>query len=1474
MISSDREKLLHKIDRASVLSLDVFDTLIFRKTNTPETVFDLVGKHFGIHGFRKLRMDEQNEASRRTYAKNGYPHADMDEIYEVLSEHTEIPVDWAEVKAYEIALEKDALTANPEMLEIFRYAKEKGKRVVATSDMYLFAATLREILEANGYVGFDRIYCSADEHKAKFNKELFAHVVEQEQVPFDRILHIGDKERDDGEYPASFGMDTFVYHHDADLDKVKNAPGSDIDNGLYKILYDSKKGFWYNLGVEVGGPMYMGLYLWMKEKLAANVGKEIYFLSRDGYNLYQILRDEDKRNKKYLYVSHRSILLAGITEIDEEAMKELPPYTRGQTLAGIFNYLCISTGKIKFLKDCGFSSFEERITTDEEIERLRKLYSLNREVILERCQIERENALAYFESVGFLKEDCLVFDCGWNGSSQYLLERFKKATCCKTKTGFLYFGIKNTDKSRRQLHGLHYDAYAFDWYRNFSLQATCNEAVVLYELFFSAPHESVFYYRSDGVVFEEGKGDSWKEEILEGIKDYLRMGVPFAEKYPVEYSPQDALGHIQRLVRYPNAEEAVEIGNLTNFDAFARSKGQEKYIAYVTEREFHKHPEAEIYWMNGLFERPDITEELKSEIAESKGIAYPTPESPEYHLEDGQSIRNYNRWMQARESEQIEERQLQYRPLFSIVIPVYNTVTEQLREAIDSVLAQIYENYELILVDDCSSWENVRPVLQSYETNAHVHVIYRTRNGHISAATNDGIAAACGDYIVFMDCDDVLVSTALYEVAKKIDDEPDLDFIYSDEDKITEDGKIRHMPFFKPDWSPDLFLCSNYANHLSVCRTSIVKKVGGLRSAYNGSQDYDFVLRFMEHSANDRVGHISKILYHWRERKESVAYAMSSKNYATEAAANAKLDMIRRQGLPAHLEYIDGINQHRIVYEVESAPLVSIIIPSKDHPELLRQCITSIHEFTNYGNYEIVVVDNGSSAQNRQLIEDYLKEQGCLYVYGEYDFNFSKMCNLGAERSIGEYLLFLNDDIEVFQSDWLMRMLGHAQRSHVGAVGAKLYYPETTLIQHAGVANTKDGPSHSFLRWSDEAASYFGFNRWDYDCIAVTGACLLVEGKLFWQVGAFDEKLPVTYNDIDLCFRIHEAGYYNVVRNDVVAYHHESLSRGNDTADSQKYLRLSRERLALYRKHPELDGKDPYQNENLRRYNNVVFYEKGFDAVETTDVSAAMCMGAGYLDAMDAVERGIRFYGWSFIPERTDNANLQRYLILQDPYGKQVRIPAQNVKRPDILTWMKGRDDLLYSGFECYIRKDVLALDRVQYQPGILYVDSNGGEYITWIGGEKPVYWVPPFEEYGICERLENTKLHPTNQEFCGVVDEVMQEDEHLRITGWAFLNVEDHYQYRTKVLLKAESGVLWEVSTVEVERLDVALDFPQKHFLRNVGFACNIWTKCLDESEKYEIILRLEDKVGGNVYDVETGVWVGRMKGDGGRKTMKGARP
>lgn len=1454
MNSREIAKLKKMIDKAGVISFDVFDTLIFRRVNTPETIFDLIGKHFGIHRFRKLRMDEQNRASRIVYQNHGYPHADMNEIYDALSKHDEYNVDWNEVKKYEIQIEKDAITANPEMLEIFKYAKSSCKKVIAVSDMYLFAVTIREILEENGYIGFDHIYCSADEHKAKFNKELFRLVKEKENVEYGDILHIGDSRTADVEIPNEFGIKTFLYSRGISFDDVDKAAGTELDRGLYKILYD-KRSFWYNLGVEAGGPLYMGMYLWLEKKLK-NTDKKIFFLSRDGYNLYQLFKSAGYKNAEYLYTSRRALLLAGVTEMNDEVISDLPPFTFGQTVGEILDYLRVDKAEIKHLKDVGIDGFDSVISTVDDMNAFKKLYKLDQEVFLERCKEEREHAVDYFLKKGFLDADSIVFDCGWSGSSQHLIDRFKKAVGCEYENYFYYFGIFNSAKSLKQLHGKKYEAYAFDPFRNFGLQAEVKDSVVLYELFFSAPHESVHYYGKDGVLFEKGEGDKEKDEIFEGIREYLNMGLNFAKKYDIEYSPELALGHLRRIVSLPSSAEAVNIGNMHNVDGFARKDGVVKKIAYVTKQQLIDNPQTEIYWMKGLLARYDISEELKRKAAALNGVECPFQPEPKYHLEHTQSIENYHRWLQQQNEEIAVKQELLYRPLFSVVIPVYNTVTSQLKEAIQSVLAQTYVNYELILVDDYSTWENVVPVLKSFEDNERVNVIYRTENGNISAATNDGIAAAKGEFIIFMDCDDTIESDALYEFVLKLNENKKLDFIYSDEDKITEDGKIRHMPFFKPDWSPDLFMSMMYTNHLAAYRASIVKEIGGLRSAYDGCQDYDMTLRFMEHSSNDRVGHIAKILYHWRERKESIAFAMSSKSYAMDATGAAKQEALVRRGIKGHVECIPEISQYRVIYDVVGFPMVSIIIPSKDNPKILKQCVDSIYKFTECQNYEIIVIDNGSCEENHEEISKYLNKKEIKYIYGEYDFNFSLMCNIGARASKGDYLLFLNDDVEIIRDGWLTVMLGMAQQPHVGAVGAKLLYPDSTLIQHAGVSNLVEGPGHNFMKYDDSGVYNFGFNRVDYDCAAVTGACLMVNRDVFTEVDGFDESFPVAYNDVDLCYKLIEAGYYNIQRNDVICYHHESLSRGSDLLSAEKILRLSEDRMRLYHKHPEFKNKnDPFLNNNLHMYGNILDLKIPCSTVEKVDALGIEQGVECNIDTLGIHNKQVYVSGWCVMPERFDNDKLKKNVLFQDPYGNIYSVKACNTRREDLAKLFSGRDDVLYSGFEVFIDYDRLRADVVPYRIGLQLSAEKEEPWYCWKQEPSIIRLPEPLPYYMPWENIKDYSQMTPKKNVTWSIDDLVRYEDGLKIRGFAFVEANEHYMYKKYIILLDESGSAYKFETEKEERIDVALAFPQRHYLINTGFICNIVTDTLEKVKSYRVILHLEKTYQApEILDVDTG--------------------
>ena len=541
----------------------------------------------------------------------------------------------------------------------------------------------------------------------------------------------------------------------------------------------------------------------------------------------------------------------------------------------------------------------------------------------------------------------------------------------------------------------------------------------------------------------------------------------------------------------------------------------------------------------------------------------------------------YRRYMKEVEPSLWEERKNDGEILFSVCVPVYNCKINELRECVDSVLSQTYPNLELILSDDCSTDPAVKKALLSYRDEKRVKLVFRKENGGISRATNDAIKEAAGDFVCFMDCDDVLSPHALMEFYNYLSDHPETDLIYSDEDKLSEDSKRRFEPFFKPDWSPDTFMSLNYVNHFSAARRSLVNEVNGLRPEFDGAQDYDLYMRIIEKTTPDRIGHVPKILYHWRATSGSTAKDPNAKQYVFDRAKKLKEEAFKRQGIKAKAYFSPETYQVRALYEPPKDTLLSIIIPSKNNLSVLKNCIDSLSA-EDGTKYEIIIVDNGSNDNVRREIEAFSQENDIRYIYGRYEFNFSKMCNIGASEAKGDILLFLNDDTKLLKKGTLSLMMGQALLPHTGAVGAKLLYPENKRIQHCGILNLSIGPSHALIGQSDDVHHYFDRNRVDYNFLSVTGACLMVERKKFDEAGGFDEALPVAYNDVDLCFSLFEKGYYNVLRTDAVFIHYESLSRGTDETP-EKAKRREKELRKLYEKHPGLEGKDPFYNPNLIR---------------------------------------------------------------------------------------------------------------------------------------------------------------------------------------------------------------------------------------------------------------------------------------------------
>ncbi|TKJ86652.1 hypothetical protein PaeCFBP13512_19350 [Paenibacillus sp. CFBP13512] len=525
-----------------------------------------------------------------------------------------------------------------------------------------------------------------------------------------------------------------------------------------------------------------------------------------------------------------------------------------------------------------------------------------------------------------------------------------------------------------------------------------------------------------------------------------------------------------------------------------------------------------------------------------------------------------------------------YKPLISILVPVYNVEEKWLRACIDSVRQQVYSNWELCLVDDCSTKPHIRPILEEYiALDNRIKIKFREVNGHISNTSNDAIQMATGEFIALLDHDDELSKDALIENILLLNRLPEADIIYSDEDKISIEGE-RHSPFFKPDWSPDSLLSQMYTSHLTLYRKSLVQDVGGFRVGFEGSQDYDLMLRASEKT--NAIYHIPKVLYHWRAIPESTAMINSSKNYTHMAGIKALEETIIRRNFNAYVEGAGDIpNLYRVHHKPTGNPKVSIIIPSKNMTQVLDTCLNSIIEKTTYTNYEIIIIDNGSDDVTTQQLYDRwsIREPERFKVF-QYDipFNYSKLNNFGCTKAEGELLLFLNNDIEVITPEWLEEMVGQAIRSRVGAVGAKLLYPDYT-IQHAGVILGIGGVAgHSHKNFQSSEYGYFSRLKMVSNYSAVTAACLMVRKEICEEVEGFAEDLQVAFNDVDFCLKVREKGYWNVWLPQVQLIHYESKSRGyEDTPEKQK--RFNSEIIRMQEKWPDELREDPFYNPNLSK---------------------------------------------------------------------------------------------------------------------------------------------------------------------------------------------------------------------------------------------------------------------------------------------------
>jgi len=520
------------------------------------------------------------------------------------------------------------------------------------------------------------------------------------------------------------------------------------------------------------------------------------------------------------------------------------------------------------------------------------------------------------------------------------------------------------------------------------------------------------------------------------------------------------------------------------------------------------------------------------------------------------------------------------RPLISIVVPVCDPEPAYLQALVDSIDAQIYPDWELCLADDASTNPEIARLLAGFAQQARVKLHRRTKRGGISSASNDALGLASGSFVVMVDHDDCLAPHALYEIAFLLQGQPALDIIYSDEDKIDEAG-TRFDPYFKPDWSPETLLSKMFAGHLLCYRRELLIAAGGFRSAFDGSQDYDALLRISEQT--DRIAHLPSVLYHWRVHRGSTASSLSAKPYTVDAAVRAVREALERRGVPAVVERdASGAFVH-VVPQVRGTPRVAVIVPTRDKAELLDRALASVLQLSSYPDVEVIVVDNGSvEAETAALLNSWhdREPQRLRVVRDDRPFNYSALNNAAARSSDAPFLLLLNNDVEALERNWLAVLLGWVQQDGIGAAGGLLLYPDG-LVQHAGVILGINGVAeHAYRSTPSNLMGYFGGLQTVTNYSAVTGACLMTRRDVFESVGGLDESLPVAWNDIDYCLKLRRAGHRIVYVPDAKMIHHESATRGLPQTESArrthaKEVEEMRERWKI----AEMD--DPYYHRAL-----------------------------------------------------------------------------------------------------------------------------------------------------------------------------------------------------------------------------------------------------------------------------------------------------
>ena len=535
----------------------------------------------------------------------------------------------------------------------------------------------------------------------------------------------------------------------------------------------------------------------------------------------------------------------------------------------------------------------------------------------------------------------------------------------------------------------------------------------------------------------------------------------------------------------------------------------------------------------------------------------------------------------AEELERQRKKKWKNPPLISVAVPAYRTPPGFLEQMILSVKEQTYPHWELCIVNASRGEDGMEQVLGRYAGgDERIRVKNLEENLGIAGNTNEALVMARGEFVGLLDHDDLLAPQALFRIAEALTADPQADAVYTDEDKVTTDLSEHFQPHFKPDFNLDLLRSNNYITHFFVVRTRLAREVGGFRKEFDGAQDYDFIFRCTEGAK--KVLHVPEVLYHWRTHKASTADNPASKMYAFEAGKRAIEAHLARCGQEGTVSLRKDLGFYRVEYPVQGEPLVSILIPNRDQKETLEKCLNSIWEKSTYKNYEILIVENNSSSPEIfNYYREIEKRPGVRILTWKEGFNYSAINNFGEKSAAGDYLLFLNNDVEVINPGWIEELLGNCQRKEVGIVGAKLYYPDDT-IQHAGTVIGIGGiAGHAFLNMPRSRTGYLHKASLQMDLSAVTAACMMMKRQVFKQLGGFEERLSVAFNDVDLCLRTVQAGYLVVYNPEVELYHYESKSRGAE--DSEEKVRRFQEEIEFMRcRWMDLLKKgDPYYNRNL-----------------------------------------------------------------------------------------------------------------------------------------------------------------------------------------------------------------------------------------------------------------------------------------------------